>query len=246
MCACGGPLLSRIFFSAKEGGLPLGCGRRRVDGFSGQAGRFQFSSTKWHSLSISNLNRRFESKSRLVSSAHPLPHPKPLCPRPPTTAPTSADDAQVRIPPSPLPFFRSSQESATQIQMCHRHLSFKKSSACGHLILTGEHNVDCQDPECYNSSAHPPDCATRSGHGRCWCRRYYTCVPFPASDNRSFHSSSLPRHASQPERVVKPGQVSFLSYFPPRSSRSINTPPLNQTPSSCQTNALHVPLVLPQ
>ncbi|KAI0281389.1 hypothetical protein BGY98DRAFT_210762 [Russula aff. rugulosa BPL654] len=80
--------------------------------------------------------------------------------------------------------------------MCHRHLTFKKSSICGHLILTKSQNVDCEDPECYNSSTHPPDCAAQNGRARCWCRRYYTqpnrqvisgqevffCIPiFPAS-----------------------------------------------------------------
>jgi hypothetical protein len=63
--------------------------------------------------------------------------------------------------------------------MCHRHLTFKKSSACGHSILTEERQVDCEDPECYNSSVHPPDCAARSGRARCWCRRYYTYVSCP-------------------------------------------------------------------
>ncbi|KAH9048102.1 hypothetical protein EDB84DRAFT_1458448 [Lactarius hengduanensis] len=60
--------------------------------------------------------------------------------------------------------------------MCHRHLSFKKSTTCGHLILTEERNIDCQDPQCYNSAVHPSDCAARSGRARapCQCRRYYT------------------------------------------------------------------------
>ncbi|KAF8275021.1 hypothetical protein EI94DRAFT_19028 [Lactarius quietus] len=57
--------------------------------------------------------------------------------------------------------------------MCHRHLRFKKSSTCGHLILTEEHNVDCQNPQCYNSAKHPSDCAARYGQV-CQCRRFYT------------------------------------------------------------------------
>ncbi|KAI0256692.1 hypothetical protein BJV78DRAFT_1166291 [Lactifluus subvellereus] len=65
--------------------------------------------------------------------------------------------------------------------MCYRHLSFNESSVCGHLILTEERNVDCQDSRCYNSSTHPLDCAARSRHGHCRCRRYYTYVLFPDS-----------------------------------------------------------------
>ncbi|KAI0302031.1 hypothetical protein BC826DRAFT_494299 [Russula brevipes] len=114
--------------------------------------------------------------------------------------------------------------------MCHRHLSFKKSSACGHLILTGEHNVDCHDPECYNSSAHPPDCATRSGHGRCWCRRYYTCVYFPANDNRSFHSSSSPRLASPANRSASLNQARYHFYPNSPTIFTLNYPPRQSTP----------------
>jgi hypothetical protein len=89
--------------------------------------------------------------------------------------------------------------------MCHRHLSFKKSSDCGHLIFIEERSVDCQDSRCFNSSTHPPDCAARSADGRCRCRRYFTYVLFPGSFTFTFPHP--PQHVSQPERVVLSDQV---------------------------------------
>ncbi|KAI0306579.1 hypothetical protein B0F90DRAFT_1691078 [Multifurca ochricompacta] len=58
--------------------------------------------------------------------------------------------------------------------MCHRHLTFKTSSLCGHLIFTEGRDVDCQETGCYISSLHPRNCAAISGRARCQCRRYYT------------------------------------------------------------------------
>lgn len=118
--------------------------------------------------------------------------------------------------------------------MCHRHLTFKKSSVCGHLILTDERQVDCQEPECYISSAHPSNCAARSARTRCWCRRYYTYV----SSFRLVCPTHPPHHASQPERVEEPGLVSILSHFASPSSRSL------KSSYSCQTNVQHVPVDL--
>lgn len=118
--------------------------------------------------------------------------------------------------------------------MCNRHLSFKTSSICGHLILVGSQNVDCGDPECYNSSAHPPDCAARSGRANCDCRRYYTYAQSPL-----ILSPTHPLNRSQPKRVVASGQVLFLPRFPPPAS-----PSSENSPNSWKANVRHAPLDL--
>ncbi|RPD80038.1 hypothetical protein L226DRAFT_188993 [Lentinus tigrinus ALCF2SS1-7] len=60
--------------------------------------------------------------------------------------------------------------------MCHRQLRLWKATQCGHLIFSGETNIDCGSRDCFNSSAHPPDCGAPGSGTVCRCRRYYTCV----------------------------------------------------------------------
>lgn len=55
--------------------------------------------------------------------------------------------------------------------MCHRQLRFSKSTACGHLIFTGETNIDCRDQTCFLSASHPATCGQTQA---CHCRRYWT------------------------------------------------------------------------
>ncbi|KAI0320108.1 hypothetical protein OF83DRAFT_1106632, partial [Amylostereum chailletii] len=52
--------------------------------------------------------------------------------------------------------------------MCHRQLRFSKSTTCGHLIFTGQSDIDCNQSDCYHSVAHSPSCRP------CTCRRFYT------------------------------------------------------------------------
>ncbi|KAI0030820.1 hypothetical protein K488DRAFT_53375 [Vararia minispora EC-137] len=54
--------------------------------------------------------------------------------------------------------------------MCHRQLKFHESTTCGHLIFVGDVYLDCNDPSCRNSKAHPSDCPS------CLCKRFYTQV----------------------------------------------------------------------
>ncbi|TFK88104.1 hypothetical protein K466DRAFT_585831 [Polyporus arcularius HHB13444] len=58
--------------------------------------------------------------------------------------------------------------------MCHRQLRLWKATQCGHLTFSGETSIDCGAPDCFHSSAHPPDCGAPGSGSVCNCRRYYT------------------------------------------------------------------------
>ncbi|KAL4265217.1 hypothetical protein AB1N83_000098 [Pleurotus pulmonarius] len=60
----------------------------------------------------------------------------------------------------------------TTTTMCHRQLFFVLCPSCGVKKYTGDANVDCNSPECFISSAHPPTCGAPGAP--CNCRRYWT------------------------------------------------------------------------
>ncbi|KAI0062391.1 hypothetical protein BV25DRAFT_683804 [Artomyces pyxidatus] len=94
--------------------------------------------------------------------------------------------------------------------MCHRQLRFLSSTLCGHLIFSGETNIDCNDSHCHISRAHPADCGEPPRfQAPCTCRRYYT----------------------QPERLVT-GQVGTTPPVP--VSRLTHSPQSDQKCAICQ------------
>ncbi len=114
-------------------------------------------------------------------------------PRPP---PTSAGLGSARRK-LPLCRTRGHTDARSRNQMCHRQLRLWKATQCGHLTFSGETSIDCGAPDCFHSSAHPPDCGAPGSGSVCNCRRYYTCVRLSVAP--CMHSR--PAH-SQPERIL--------------------------------------------
>ncbi|KAI0699713.1 hypothetical protein BC835DRAFT_1267388 [Cytidiella melzeri] len=82
--------------------------------------------------------------------------------------------------------------------MCHRQLKFDNHVPCGHLTFTGDTNLDCHKPDCFNSLAHPAQCEhVPPGKSQCTCKRYYSYVRTCFYSRRVF-SPILRR---QPERI---------------------------------------------
>jgi len=74
-------------------------------------------------------------------------------------------------------------------RMCHRRLYFNKVISCGHVLFKEEKMVDCQEPDCANSSAHahPKGCKYPG------CRRYYGNPERIVQDVRSsFYFGQVP------------------------------------------------------
>ncbi|EJD06065.1 uncharacterized protein FOMMEDRAFT_18264 [Fomitiporia mediterranea MF3/22] len=42
--------------------------------------------------------------------------------------------------------------------MCHRILRYTLNTKCNHRTFTGDTMIDCMDPTCGNSRAHPANC----------------------------------------------------------------------------------------
>lgn len=93
------------------------------------------------------------------------------------------------------------------LQMCHRRLWFNKHTPCGHMTFTTSQDVDCGQPTCHNSAAHPSTCLPPA----CRCRRYFTSVSFHSSlSTRSSSSPCIHSSDSQPERLISQ-EVSTIS-----------------------------------
>ncbi|KAI0054069.1 hypothetical protein FA95DRAFT_1600563 [Auriscalpium vulgare] len=89
--------------------------------------------------------------------------------QPPARPPGRPSDRRRRPRPHLLP----PPTPPSPAHMCHRQLRFLQNTACHHLRLLSDANVDCQDPACRLSARHPHDCGIDSKHP-CRCRRYYT------------------------------------------------------------------------